>query len=613
MKNLLSLIIALIFVGGLYAQNKITTIQKANNQHSKSIYTDANAPVKIKSNAGHPTKTALFSEGFEGTTFPPTGWTKSGIDANSIYQWVKGTDSHSGSFCAAVHWDQDVAAQDEWLISPAINLTGLSSPMLSFWWNMGYSYSIAENDYDFKVKFSADGGSTWKLIWTDDSAGVYSDYTYYKQLINLTAYDTCTNFKVAFEYVGVNGDDLDIDDIMIENLPDNRLELTNVFAGFVNQSAPFLYSGYSQIPYGQTFPVTMAAYAENTGKFTQTNVALHVKELNSGQSGISTVYPTLSSMHVDTLNVANFDTINNLGNYKIAMYASSDSLPFIPNTDTFNIVVYSEPSFPYKAVFSRDNNDYEGYYMWNGIASTSVNGFQIANLYQVTSLTFAISTSVVFAVGTTINAPVKAILYRGWDNLTKTVVAESDYHFVTSNEINTTMGVNPIATEIYFNIPFELERDSSYFLAIQAFGGADTVLIAANSDIPQPDYSMFIYDTDNTWYYYSQGVLPAMIRLNTGFLEGINEIGMNNATLYQNVPNPACNSTRISYELTKSGKVTIDICDLTGRKVLSYNEGNQSTGVHSIDVNLTNLCSGTYFYTLNTDDFTKTKKMIVRK
>ena len=613
MKKLLSLIIALIFVVGVYAQNNNTIIQKANHQHSKSIYMDANAPVKIKSNAGHPTKTPLFSEGFEGTTFPPTGWTKSGIDANSIYQWVKGTDSHSGSFCAAVHWDQDVAAQDEWLISPAINLTGLSSPMLSFWWNMGYSYSIAENDYDFKVKFSADGGSTWKLIWTDDSAGVYSDYTYYKQLINLTAYDTCTNFKVAFEYVGVNGDDLDIDDIMIENLPDNRLELTNVFAGFVNESAPFLYSGYSQIPYGQTFPVTMAAYAENTGKFTQTNVALHVKELNSGQCGISTVYPSLSSMHVDTLNIANFDTINTAGNYKIAMYASSDSLPFIPNPDTFNIYL-NGANF---GMYSRDNNDYEGDYMWNGNASSSVNAYQIANLYQITYRTHVYSVSVVIAAGSTINAPIKAIIYRGWDDAIKTVVMESNYHFIAYNEINSTMGVNPIETELYFDdyTNYELSKDSSYFVAIQAFGGTDTVLLAANSDIPQPDYSMFIYDTDNTWYYYSQGVLPAMIRLNTCDFcpPGIAESEKNNAKLYQNVPNPAVNSTRISYELTKSGKVTIDICDLTGRKVLSYNEGNQSTGVHSIDVNLTNLCSGTYFYTLNTDDFTKTKKMIVRK
>ncbi len=611
MKNLLSLIIALIFVGGLYAQNNNTIIQKAIPQHSKSIYTDANAPVKFKSNDSHPTKTALFSEGFEGATFPPTGWTKSGVDATAIYKWVKGTESHSGSYCAVVHWDQDLAAQDEWLISPAINLTGLSSPMLSFWWDMSYSYSIVENDYDFKVKFSADGGTTWKLIWTDDSAGVYSDYTYYKQLINLTSYDTCTNFKVAFEYVGVNGDDLDIDDIMIENLPDNRLELTNVFAGFVNQSAPFLYSGYSQIPYGQTFPVTMAAYVENTGKFTQTNVALHVKELNSGQSGISTVYPTLSSMHIDTLNIANFDTINTACNYKIAMYASCDSLPFIPNADTFNIYVNNN----FHRLFSRDNNDYEGDYMWNGIASGSVNSFQIANLYQITSNTYAESISVVIVAGTTINSPIKAILYRGWSDLTKIVVAESDYHFITANEMNSTTGINPIAIEMFFsNSSALIFKDSSYFVAIQAFGGTDTVLIAANSDIPQPDYSMFIYDTDNTWYYYSQGVLPAMIRLNTGYTPGgIAESDKNNAKLYQNVPNPAVNSTRISYELIKSGKVTIDICDLTGRKVLSYNEGNQSTGVHSIDVNLTNLCSGTYFYTLNTDDFTKTKKMIVRK
>ena len=105
-----------------------------------------------------------------------------------------------------------------------------------------------------------------------------------------------------------------------------------------------------------------------------------------------------------------------------------------------------------------------------------------------------------------------------------------------------------------------------------------------------------------------------MIRLNTCATNpiGIVENGKNNAELYQNTPNPANNTTRISYELTKSEKVSLDIYDLTGRKVLSFNEGNKLAGVHNVDINLSSLNSGTYFYTLKTNDFTKTKKMIVR-
>ena len=106
-----------------------------------------------------------------------------------------------------------------------------------------------------------------------------------------------------------------------------------------------------------------------------------------------------------------------------------------------------------------------------------------------------------------------------------------------------------------------------------------------------------------------------MIRLNTNLANpnGIVEQQKNTPALFQNVPNPANNSTRISYDLTKADNVALDIYDLTGRKVMTLNEGNKSIGVHSIDVNLNDLCSGTYFYTLRTTDFSKTKKMIVKK
>jgi len=613
MKKSISLLLSLLFVICVFAQNNKTNTQKVFRQHSKSIKTDDSFKAKSKSPNKQPTKSVIFSEGFEGTTFPPTGWTKSNTDPTAAYQWVQSTESHTGSYCAAVHWDENLAQQDETLISPSINLTGLNIPILSFWWSMSYYWGVTDNDYKFKVKLSADGGINWTLVWTDDSAGVFADYAYYKKLINLTAYDTCTNFKVAFEYVGVNGDNLFLDDITVEELPDNRLELLTVFPGVVTGGAPFLYSGYSQIPLGQTFPVTMSAYAENTGKFAQTNIALHLKELNSGQTGISSIAPSLSSMMIDTLEVDTFYTISNAGISKIAMYASSDSLSFIPNADTFNIVVNSDTNH---GLYSRDNNDFEGDYMWNDVTSGSVNTFKIANLYEITANTYAKSISVVFAAGTTINAPVTALIYRGWDNTTKTLVAQSDYHLIQPNEIVSTTGVNPTAVEIYFNSACPLlQKDSAYFVAIQAYGGTDTVYLAANSDIPQPDYAIYIYDTDNTWYYYSQGTNPPMIRLNTSVVNptGIIEQQKNSAALYQNVPNPANNSTRISYELAKSEKVTLDIFDLTGRKVLSFDEGNKSVGIHSIDINLNSLSSGFYFYTLSTSDFTKTLKMIVRK
>ena len=614
MKKLVSLFVSLTLVVIVFAQNNQSNIQKVFRPQSKVFGSMDCSNVNLNPNTYLPLKTSLFSEGFEGTTFPPTGWTKTNTDATTSYQWIQTSASHQhgGTYCAGVHWDPTLAQQNEWLITPTLNLTSLTIPMLNFWWSMSYYWGVSpNNNYDFKVKVSSDGGTNWNIIWTEDSAGVFSDFLYYKQTINLSAYDTCTNFKIAFQYIGSNGYNLYIDDISVSDLPANNLEFTEIWPGYVTNTAPFLYDGYSQIPFGQSFPVTMLADIKNYGSATQTNIALHLKELGSGTIGNSALYPSLISMAHDTLEVDTFYTINSAGTHKIAMYVSSDSIPYYSYVDTFNIVVNSNDY----SVFSRDNNDYEGNRMWNGVATTgtSVNAFQFAHLYEITASTYAKSISVVLSSGTTLNAPVKAILYRGWGQ-TKTVVAESDYHFVQANEIANTFGVDPPAIELFFNsdIPW-ITKDSVYFAAIQAFGGTDTVLVAANSDFPQPNYTMYIYDTDNTWYYFDSSNKPSMIRLNTCFCPpGIGEVQNSSLALFQNVPNPANNTTRISYDLNKPEKVKFDIYDLTGRKVLSFDEGNKLTGVHSIDINLSSLNAGTYFYNLRTNDFTKTMKMIVK-
>ena len=613
MKKLISLVISLVMVGGIIAQNNPANEQKVFREHSKKINSNIGSGDKPSHYSTPAPKASLISEGFEGATFPPNGWTTTHVNANANYQWSKTAagHQHTGGYCAAVYWDPAPSAQDEWLISPSLNLTTLTSPLLNFWWSMSYGWGVSpNNNYDFKVKVSIDNGATWSVLWTEDSAGVFTDFKYYKKTINLNAYHTCSTFKIAFQYKGADGYNLFIDDITIADPPVNSLEFTDVWAGFVTFEAPFMYSGYSQIPLGQSFPVTMDAEVTNTGSGTQTNAKINLKEIVSGTMGVSTVVPSTAPQGIDTMEVSAFYTISTAGTSKIAMYLSSDSIPATPYKDTFNVVVNTSTN----GFFSRDNNYYTGSSNWNGATGTSMNAFQMANLIEVTANTFAKSISAVIGGGTTANAPVKAILYRGWGQ-TKTVLAESNYHFVTKSEMATTVGANPKAIEFFFNGPCPaLEKDSVYFAAIQAFGGSDTVLIAANCDIPQPDYAMYIFDTDNKWYYFGKGNDPCMIRLNTNLSDptSIIEKQNNTATLFQNMPNPASKATRISYELTKTEKVAVDIYDLTGRKVSSFNEGNKTAGVHNIDVNLNNFSAGTYFYTLRAGDFTKTMKMIVK-
>jgi hypothetical protein len=83
------------------------------------------------------------------------------------------------------------------------------------------------------------------------------------------------------------------------------------------------------------------------------------------------------------------------------------------------------------------------------------------------------------------------------------------------------------------------------------------------------------------------------------------------SSLGQNFPNPFNGKTEISYELTEGSDVIIDVMDLTGRKVMEFNEGYKPTGRHHLEINAGNLQSGVYFYTLRAGSITVTKQMVV--
>lgn len=88
-----------------------------------------------------------------------------------------------------------------------------------------------------------------------------------------------------------------------------------------------------------------------------------------------------------------------------------------------------------------------------------------------------------------------------------------------------------------------------------------------------------------------------------------------NFTLAQNYPNPFNPATVINYSVPTASKVKLKIYDVLGNEVASLvNEfkqpGNYST---QFSANKYGLSSGVYFYTLNADNFTQTRKMIYLK
>ena len=83
--------------------------------------------------------------------------------------------------------------------------------------------------------------------------------------------------------------------------------------------------------------------------------------------------------------------------------------------------------------------------------------------------------------------------------------------------------------------------------------------------------------------------------------------------LYQNFPNPFNPSTQIRFDLAKSGLVTLNVYDITGKKITELVNENMSAGKHSVEFNASNLSSGIYFYRISAPGFTSIRKMILVK
>ncbi|SVB30071.1 uncharacterized protein METZ01_LOCUS182925, partial [marine metagenome] len=89
-------------------------------------------------------------------------------------------------------------------------------------------------------------------------------------------------------------------------------------------------------------------------------------------------------------------------------------------------------------------------------------------------------------------------------------------------------------------------------------------------------------------------------------------------TLDQNYPNPFNPSTEITYSLNNDSHVTLTIYNMVGQKVNVLENNIQTAGSHTVQWNGTDLSgrsvsSGVYLYTLESGDFTMTKKMILMR
>ncbi len=142
---------------------------------------------------------------------------------------------------------------------------------------------------------------------------------------------------------------------------------------------------------------------------------------------------------------------------------------------------------------------------------------------------------------------------------------------------------------------------------------------------PLDDFYCGIYNVNGNSKIFTLAVETARIdtRENTDafFADVLDHFGFPNSVeqtpnttfeMAQNIPNPTHGQTTIPYTLTQKSNVELSIMNIMGQVVLQNRVGTQEKGNHQMEINVENLSSGIYTYTLTVDGQNVTRKMIIQ-
>ena len=76
-------------------------------------------------------------------------------------------------------------------------------------------------------------------------------------------------------------------------------------------------------------------------------------------------------------------------------------------------------------------------------------------------------------------------------------------------------------------------------------------------------------------------------------------------------PNPASDFANLSLNMESEGDVSISLLNAIGQEVF-YSNDTYKSGVHSVKIDLTGLEAGVYFYTVSSENYSNTKRLVVK-
>ena len=488
----------------------------------------------------------------------------------------------------------------------SINLTGHPDVILEF-------YENYRKYNDSTYVYVSTNGTSWTGYEVNSTVPASSNTTN-PQLVRLNISQVAGNQPtvwIRFNYGGAWDWFWMIDNVQIVDAPANDLELSLAYTDFNYTDG----GTYTKVPIVQAGPINFRGAIYNNGATTQNQIKMNVT-INRNSTPVynqdSPILDSLPKLLHDTLKIAT-------PAYTPDLKANYSTVYTVSQTQTDGTPLNNTTTFPFEVtdtVYARDNGSYAtatrtspSYYTGGD------DGSVLANLYEFNQKAEANSISVMlYATNNTSGA-----------NKVGTNFTGKIYKLSDNSEIISTNVYN-IDTDIptggaWVTLPFNkigtnavLEQDTAYIVGVEV-GGTSTGDIVMANDVTthQPDQTTFLYVSGSGTWFFTNNCPFIRLNVHTGVV-GIDEtIEKNKVQLYQNEPNPARNFSVIRYDLSAPSDVLVEVRDILGKTVMYSEQGKKPEGSHSFTIDIKNLESGLYFYTVTTNHFSITKKMIVEQ
>ena len=478
------------------------------------------------------------------------------------------------------------------------------------------------NDFEFRLVVSSDNFATENvtLVVSDRGAVPFLNRVNILSTTLVTKVDlTATinslankaNVRIRFLHSGVadvtSAYFWQIDDIKVYEKNTNDLKMASRRYGSGNE-----FLEYPVIPTSQLTAISFEGIIQNLGS-TAANAGLEIDVTNAASASVFNQTGSISIPPAaeDTIDVSAWTPAGPAGEvYTVNFIANHPSTDDDPNDNTLTRTIRV-----HDYVYARDEAgvDVNAPVVTSFITNWSAAGgqnFRIGNLFEIFAA--ADMTAVDIGVASTTNVVNNPTLYGQvyrWDPVNTEFVYVGD-----TEELDLlATHVGKILTLPLFN-RISTQPGEVYLVVAGHYGGAtdgsDDIRISSSGATYFP--TVMGFDAASGLVNLLSPLTP-VVRANFNPVIGVNEVTeLAHATLGQNYPNPFDATTRIEYSVRENTPVTFEVTDITGKVILTRNEGMKSAGDYSINLDASQFASGLYLYSIQAGDVKLTKKMIVK-